>query len=136
MSTSQTTAILMEPGINDLLETNRRLNRLANGMDSHWQSRAMRAEIELEMWRRQWKHEFDRHMEACHELRDIYLMVENHRGHQVPLLHSVNDCCHPNPRENPGVYANVYLSRQGGIRHERVVDAVRETLEGALNHGE
>lgn len=118
--------------VQSLIETNRRLNRRANGLDSIWQSRAMLAEAEREIWRKAWKQEFDRAGKAFSELREIYLLIEAARGRPVPVFHSVNDCCHPNAWERPGVYANVYPNYpKGGCRHERVVDAVKEVVQHA-----
>jgi hypothetical protein len=114
-----------------LRETNRRLNRRANAADAHWQSRAMKAEHRTWLAREMnlWKREFDRAGAAFAELRDVYLLVEAARGRPQPAFHSVNDCCHPSPGEMKGVYANVYVDpKKGGVRHERVVDAVRQVL--------
>jgi hypothetical protein len=62
-------------------------------------------------------------------------MVEISRGHPHPIFHSVMDsyCSHPKPdlKDFPpsSVWANVYLSKQGGCRSERVVNAVEERLK-------
>lgn len=91
----------------------------------------MQAEAEADMWRRHSHDTFNRMSAAFLELRDIFILVEAARGNPVPRLHSVNDCCHPAPTKNPGVYANVFIHPvEGGVRSERVVEAVRAILGG------
>ncbi len=123
--------LTLETRLKELCETNRRLNRRANGMDAHWQSRAMQAETTAAWGRKAWKQEFDRMMRAHAELREIYLLVEEARGRSQPMYHSVMDSRYTNdtPDARVQVWANVYIDPfKGGIRSERVVDAVRDVL--------
>lgn len=113
-----------------LRETNRRLNRRLSGEESEWMSRAMKAEREIEWHRQHWKQEFDRYLNAANELRIIYILVERARGRPVPKFNSVSDLgCGKRPDPPGSVWAHVYIDPiRGGIRSERVVDAVRDVL--------
>lgn len=124
------TAAELQAEIIELRETNRRLNRRANGMDSVWQSRAMLGEAMGDHWSQGWKQSFVRMCAAFAELREIQALVEKARGNMDPRFHSVNDMRFvPDPDKRPWIWANVYIDPiKGGIRSERVVDAVAHLL--------
>lgn len=142
----------MSADTDELRETNRRLNRRANAQDAYWQSRAMKAEYEAQMWENQWLHTFERMMGAHSELRRIYDIVREARSLPPGKYHSVMDCNVEGHRvwshgsqaaadvvqrseyhdERP-VYANVFdpagrKTREGQVASERVLDAVASLI--------
>jgi hypothetical protein len=104
-----------------LRETNRRLNRRANGEDAYWMRRAMKAEALSEMWRSSYSHTFDRMMNAFDELKQIYVAI---RGKPPQGFHSVMDWRFGPEPAGDAVYANPF-----GRPSERVVDVVLEMVK-------
>ena len=122
---------------------NRELNRRANGVDSVWQKRAMKAEHEVDMWRNSWGNDFGRMCSAHNELKEVFLECMRVKKIKFWAFHSVMDSNFLGKSktytENPGstmekthnkVYANCYGSPKGDDNSSHVVtEVVKEVVD-------
>ena len=114
-----------------LRANNAELNRRVTEGDSKWQSKAVNAEAMSEHYRESRWNDFKRMGRAYDQLRQIYLALYEARGLPKPKFHSVMDWrFKAEPGDNRSVWANIYLTKSGGVNQERVVDAVKAYLNG------
>lgn len=122
-----------------LRETNKRLNRRVQTLESSaaYESRIDRLENKLNLYRQNWLSEFDRRGAQHDSWKKVYQLCAPHLDLPCDCFHSVMDFHQVDPefpfRLDPGeqgrVYANVYLSRQGGIRSFDIVGVVEALVQ-------
>lgn len=83
-------------------------------------------------WGDTWMHEFNRLIEAHKEIQAMFRELA--RVYEYPMngdyMHSCMDSNVEFPREkHPGVWANCFLSKQGGMKSIRVLDEVRRVVD-------
>lgn len=97
------------------------------GEKATYVGRAQRSDAIADRWRDAWMREFNRVLASHRMIKEIYEVAAKKLGLPHGLYHSVSDL--PFGRRGDGrLYANVFLTKQGGIETFDVVDTVRKAI--------
>ncbi|HEX7911765.1 MAG TPA: hypothetical protein VF534_27240 [Paraburkholderia sp.] len=115
-----------------LRTANRDLHRRAQQVEAPRQQFKALLRQANDHWGDTWMHEFDRLLEAHKEIQAMFRELA--RVYEYPMngdyMHSCMDSNVEFPREkHPGVWANCFLSKQGGMKSIRVLDEVRRAVD-------
>ena len=110
-----------------LRKRNNELHRRLQLKESPWQSEVNSLRLRREWMEQSERQSFRRLMEAHSELKEIFKMIAPLYDIPCKIFHSVMDS-NFHERTAGGVWANVYLSRKGGIESYRVTDLVKKLV--------
>lgn len=115
-----------------LREANQQLHRRAQQVEAPRDQYKALLRQANDHWGDTWIHEFDRLLEAHKEIKAMFMELT--RIYEYPQdgkhMHSCMDSNVEFPREkHHGVWANCFLTRQGGMRSIRVLDEVKRAVD-------
>lgn len=122
----------LEREVDALRESNRQLHRRAQQIEAPREQCKALIRQANNHWGDTWVHEFNRLIGAHTEIKGIFLELA--RAYDYPQdgkhMHSCMDSNVELPSEtNGGVWANCFLTRQGGVKSFRVLDEVRRAID-------
>lgn len=121
--------------VEELRETNRKLNRRAQQIEAPREQCKALIRQANNHWGDTWVHEFNRLIGAHTEIKGMFLELA--RAYEYPQdgkhLHSCMDSNVEFPREkHDGVWANCFLTHQGGMKSIRVLNEVKRAVNELL----
>ena len=118
-----------------LKKRNTELHRRLQQKESPWQSEVNSLRLRYEWTKEHGHFSFRRLCNAHNEMQEVFKLIAPLYNIKCDIFHSVMDSKFG---ENgvPGIWANVYLSRKGGIESHNVLDLVRRLVDDVTSKGD
>lgn len=114
--------------INYLRKRNSELHRRLQQKESPWQSEVNTLRLKCE-WNEMYERQTYRRLLGAHnELKEIFKMIAPFYGISCEKFHTVSDN-NFHDRTAEGIWANVYLNKQGEIESYRVLNLVKKLVD-------
>lgn len=107
-----------------LKKRNAELHRRLQQKESPWQAEVNSLRLRSEWSEQSSRFSFKRMCNAHNEMKEIFIMIAPLYNIPCEMFHSVMDS-NFNDRSAEGIWANVYLTKRGGIKSHNVLDLVR-----------
>ena len=118
----------LEFEIAQLKKRNQELHRRLQQKDSPWQSEVNSLRLRLEWKEGSERFAFRRMCNAHNELQQIFKMIAPLYDLPCKSFHSVMDS-NVNDNTADGIWANVYLTKKGGVESYNVIDTVKRLVD-------
>lgn len=107
-----------------LKKRNTELHRRLQQKESPWQSEVIGLRLRSEWSEKRSRFDFRRLCNAHDEMKEVFKMIAPLYDIKCDIFHSVMDS-NFHDREATGIWANVYLTKRGGIESHNILDLVR-----------
>jgi len=114
----------LEYEIDHLRKRNAELHRRLHQKESPWQAEVNSLRLRSEYREKRSRFDFKRMCNAHNEMQEVFKMIAPLYDIPCKRFHSVMDS-NCNDREATGIWANVYLTKMGGIESHNVLELVR-----------
>ena len=118
-----------------LKKRNAELHRRLQQKESPWQSEVNGLRLRAEWSEKSQWFAFKRMCNAHNEMKEVFKMIAPLYDIKCDIFHSVMDS-NCNDREATGIWANVYLTKRGGIESHNVLDLVKRLVSDVTSKGE
>lgn len=124
----------LEYEVEYLRKRNAELHRRLQQKESPWQSEVNSLRLRSEYSEKRSRFDFKRMCNAHNEMQEVFKMIAPIYGIKCDTFHSVMDWKFGEKKE--GIWANVYLTKQGGIESHKVLDLVKRLVDDVANKGD
>ena len=125
----------LEFEIEHLKKRNQELHRRLQLKESPWQAEINSLRLRIEWKEKSCQFSFKRLCNAHKEMKEIFKMIAPLYDIPCERFHSVMDS-NCNDRMADGIWANVFLTKMGGIESYKVVDVVKRLVSDVTSKGE
>lgn len=117
----------LEFEIEHLRKRNTELHRRLQQKESPWQSEVNGLRLRSEYSEKRSRFDFKRLCTAHNEMKEVFKLIAPIYSIKCDIFHSVMDWKFGERKE--GIWANVYLTKMGGIESHNVLDLVRRFVK-------
>ena len=115
-----------------LKKRNTELHRRLQQKESPWQAEVNSLRFRSEYSEKRSQFDFRRVCNAHAEMKEVFKMIAPLYGIKCDIFHSVMDSKFSNSSAK-GIWANVYLTKKGGIESHNVLDLVKRLTNDVTN---